>query len=441
MNPNQDFNYPIYFANKGFLPPAQNKPASQTFNQTSHTESAFQTYSYHPAQNPQPSFPVPFDTEKFVSYSRLNDPNVPKKDLFDSYDTNTYLYKEPIMPPITDRTMLAPATLKVPSQNDPLFSMPLGKSLFDLRDDLPLFQNEVSHLANKGFTTSSKPITTFGSTFAPFPFYQPTLTQPSTVVAEKPEVEGSTTDTPNQELRKVQARLIEGKLWTEDDDKLLLKFAIQCKCDWKKVVRKFKLMNKKVTPNFLKLRYKELIAVPVQRRNKFSHTEDLLIAKYFRKYGTNWDQIASHFKKRSGLMLKNRYYSAIRVNNRLEELLKEVDEIEANNQLVDDLYHPEEEPETFEVILNVNEIPEEPKVIKRKPRSQPVKKSPKSEKASSQHPQGDSSQGNTSSILEEGDSVAALKEKIRMLEELFQNAQLEIQKLKSTLINNSSDPN
>jgi len=131
------------------------------------------------------------------------------------------------------------------------------------------------------------------------------------------------------------------KFFDEEKEETLMKYASQYKCDWKKIAKKFN--NKKLTPHFLKNKYKELSAGPSQRRIKFNHREDLMIAKYFEKYGSNWGQMAVHFNGRNGIMLKNRYYSFIRKRDLLEVLLQEVREIESNNCEVDNLNTPEAE--------------------------------------------------------------------------------------------------
>jgi len=111
------------------------------------------------------------------------------------------------------------------------------------------------------------------------------------------------------------------KGWCEEDEKLLRKLAVQYKFDWKKVAKKF--ANKKYTPHFLKMRYKGYDEGPVPKRVKFTHEEDLMIAKYFDIYGVDWEKMAIHFPNRTAIMIKNRFYSYIRKNNRLENLLQE----------------------------------------------------------------------------------------------------------------------
>lgn len=129
--------------------------------------------------------------------------------------------------------------------------------------------------------------------------------------------------------------LLEANIWCKEKDHLLLKLGAQYKCDWKKTAKRFN--HKKLTPHFLKMRYKELTCAPIQRRIKFNHKEDLMIAKYFDKYGSNWAQMATHFHDRTAIMLKNRYYSYIRKREILEPLLNEVKELEKGEVEVDNL--------------------------------------------------------------------------------------------------------
>jgi hypothetical protein len=118
------------------------------------------------------------------------------------------------------------------------------------------------------------------------------------------------------------------KGWCEEHEKLLRKLAVQYKFDWKKIAKKFN--NKKYTPHFLKMRYKGYDEGPVPKRVKFSHEEDVLIAKYFEEYGVDWEKMVSHFPNRTAIMLKNRFYSHIRKHNLLESLLEESGQTEGD---------------------------------------------------------------------------------------------------------------
>ena len=117
------------------------------------------------------------------------------------------------------------------------------------------------------------------------------------------------------------------KNWCERKDKILKNLASKCKYDWKKIAKKFNAGEQtSLTPLALKQKYKELSRVSIPLRVKFTHQEDLLIAKYFETYGCDWTAIASHFADRTAMMLKNRYYSFIRKRNLLQDMLEEVKE-------------------------------------------------------------------------------------------------------------------
>lgn len=116
-----------------------------------------------------------------------------------------------------------------------------------------------------------------------------------------------------------EREMLRSKGWRATDDQTLLSLASKYKCDWKKISKKFD--NKKFTPYFLKIRYKELIDAPVQKKHKFTEAEDLQLARLYKTIGSDWNELAKHFKNRTGVMLKNRYYSYIRKRGLLDELV------------------------------------------------------------------------------------------------------------------------
>ena len=85
---------------------------------------------------------------------------------------------------------------------------------------------------------------------------------------------------------------------------------------------------KKFTPTFLKIRFKELTKAPFHRRKRFSHKEDLLIAKYYQRFNSDWDTTVKYFKDRTTAMLKNRFYAFVRQPETWSELTAEVHRIE-----------------------------------------------------------------------------------------------------------------
>jgi len=110
-----------------------------------------------------------------------------------------------------------------------------------------------------------------------------------------------------------------------EDDEVLLKLVVKLKNSWKKILKRFnKVQNKSVSLTFLKLRYNQLSPRMAKRKGKFTHQEDILLAKYFIEYGSDWERIAGELKNRTPNMLKNRYYSFIRKRKILTDLLDEV---------------------------------------------------------------------------------------------------------------------
>jgi len=117
----------------------------------------------------------------------------------------------------------------------------------------------------------------------------------------------------------------------DKDEGLLLGLAAKYKNDWKKISKRmFRLHNKKFGLNFLRLRYKELTDGRVKKRVRFTHREDLMIAKYSSLYGHDWTKIAFYFSNRTPIMLKNRYYH-MRKKGIFDKLVKEVECLENEN--------------------------------------------------------------------------------------------------------------
>jgi len=237
--------------------------------------------------------------------------------------------------------------------------------------------------------------------------------------------------------------LLKAGIWTEEKDQTLLKLGTQYKCDWKKIAKRFN--HKKITPHFLKIRYKELTCAPLQRRIKFNHKEDLMISKYFEKYGSNWAQMATHFNDRTAIMLKNRYYSFIRKKDLLDMLLQEVREIEKTGQDVDKL------PET-DAYTNVNGNMKEIASSQEDISPSTMEESFGGEKGEKHHIFGYENMTPTSFInqnnimkrednleqnhgtvyLDEASEVSSLKEQLKNLQSLYLQTKAELDRIKSS---------
>lgn len=112
--------------------------------------------------------------------------------------------------------------------------------------------------------------------------------------------------------------------WNEDDDELLKVLGTKYKNDWKKIMKRIiNVRNIKMSPTFLRKRFMEIRELPMIKRSKFTHEEDLKLAQLIEKFGMNWMKISELFPERGAIMLKNRYYSYIRKKNLLENLQEE----------------------------------------------------------------------------------------------------------------------
>jgi len=157
----------------------------------------------------------------------------------------------------------------------------------------------------------------------------------------------------NSSAKSYHNRTLDNEVFDEKDEKLLLELAPKYKNDWKKISKRmFRLHNKKFGLNFLRIKYKELADDNVKKRVRFTHKEDLMIAKYSSIYGHDWTKIAYYFSNRTPIMLKNRYYH-MKKKNILDKLVKEVEELEKENVNVDKL--GEEQKETVQVFSNNEE--------------------------------------------------------------------------------------
>jgi len=128
------------------------------------------------------------------------------------------------------------------------------------------------------------------------------------------------------------------EMWSPEKIQLLLKRVQACRYDWKKVAKRFK--DPQYTPFQVKSKFKLLAQNACREpRIKFTLREDLLLAKFYNIHGTDWDKIASHFERRTPVMLKNRYYSYIRKKRLLNFYLEKLAKIEeAHKSQIEDLH-------------------------------------------------------------------------------------------------------
>jgi len=247
----------------------------------------------------------------------------------------------------------------------------------------------------------------------------------------------------DEEISSSQLKsLLQANIWSKDKDNMLLKLGAQFKCDWKKIAKRFH--NRRLTPCFLKNRYKELIDAPFQRRVKFTHKEDLMIAKYFERYGSCWPTLAAHFKDRSPIMLKNRYYSFIRKRNLLDSLLEEVHEIEKEGTPVDNMKNLDRETSDYDegnyenklAVTKVESIFSEEGVDNYFSNQYSVENGRSAVGSSNDlQPAGESAYGvnqtTPASLPEENKNMSELKAQVKSLQLLYLKTRAELDKLKN----------
>jgi len=139
---------------------------------------------------------------------------------------------------------------------------------------------------------------------------------------------------PKKRLNKIKSyieRSLDNEAFDGKDETLLRVLAEKYKNDFKKISKRmFRLHDKKFGPNFLRLKNKELTDDSINKRVRFTHHEDLMIAKYCDLYGHDWTQVASYFPNRTPIMLKNRYYH-MKKKGIYERLVKEVQNLDNEN--------------------------------------------------------------------------------------------------------------
>jgi len=116
------------------------------------------------------------------------------------------------------------------------------------------------------------------------------------------------------------------KIWTEKDYEALMEMAIRYRHNWKKIAKVIlDTTNIKPNPQALQRIHQKLIANKGIKRAKFTHEDDLMIVKYYHKYGLDWVKIASHFTDKTHVMRKNRFYSYIKKKGMIDNLSDEVE--------------------------------------------------------------------------------------------------------------------
>lgn len=106
--------------------------------------------------------------------------------------------------------------------------------------------------------------------------------------------------------KRIKPGIIKGA-WTEEEDRDLL-------CLLQKYGKNWSLISKHMNSRSgkqIRDRYLNTLD-PHISKDKFTEKEDRIILKFYSQFGTSWSKIAKFFPKRTGDMIKNRFYSSLR---------------------------------------------------------------------------------------------------------------------------------
>jgi hypothetical protein len=110
-------------------------------------------------------------------------------------------------------------------------------------------------------------------------------------------------------FRRIRAGLIKGSWGKEEDSKLLSLYKKYGK-NWAAISREMPhRTGKQIRDRFLNSLDKKYV------RGKFTEEEDKILLKYYKIFGNSWAKIAKKMKTRTGDMVKNRFYSSLKKKN------------------------------------------------------------------------------------------------------------------------------
>ena len=106
--------------------------------------------------------------------------------------------------------------------------------------------------------------------------------------------------------KRIRPGLVKGN-WSKDEDKVVMKLVDKYGRNWSLLSKYIPTRTgKQIRDRFLNSLDSNI------NRDKFSVEEDEMIIQMYLQYGTKWSVIAKFFKKRTGDMIKNRFYSTLR---------------------------------------------------------------------------------------------------------------------------------
>ena len=111
--------------------------------------------------------------------------------------------------------------------------------------------------------------------------------------------------------------------WSVEDDAKMLELVQANRFNWKKISKKFQnFQQKKVTPLFLKNRYRQLKHENKITQSPLGEKEDKLLVNAIENFGMNgWSKLYEAVPYASQIQVRNRYYSKLRNKAYYDEVL------------------------------------------------------------------------------------------------------------------------
>lgn len=115
---------------------------------------------------------------------------------------------------------------------------------------------------------------------------------------------------------RIRPGIIKGK-WTKEEDKKILELVSLYGKSWCQIAKQFKTRNGKQ----IRDRYLNVLDPSINKR-KFTKEEDELLTKLYKENGPKWAEITKYFPHRTTDMIKNRFHSSIKKQFFCQEIVK-----------------------------------------------------------------------------------------------------------------------
>ena len=143
------------------------------------------------------------------------------------------------------------------------------------------------------------------------------------------KIKGRTSIQCSGRYKRIRPGIVKGG-WTQEEDNLLINLIKKYGKNWSLISTYIPSKNgKQIRDRYVNKLDKDL------KKGKFTSEDDSKIFKLYQKYGRMWTKISRFFDGRTGDMIKNRFYSNIRkkinsLKNNKETNVKSIVKIEEN---------------------------------------------------------------------------------------------------------------